>query len=581
MKNQDSAKLGELFKGAIDKKIEEISNTSIWNEKPVPPKTFFNEWMKSPLFPIQQEAVDNILVEERDGELHWSTKYNEAYLLYGEGSGKDFTVSRMWTYTVYYLLCLKNPQAYFNLGIDTEPIDLVNVSFDEDQALSVFFKKFKSCLTSTINPTTGKKWFEEKGMKIRETSKIQAIEFPKHITAYSLNSKEYKAEGKNVLMAVFDEMAVFKVDKAKELFNNLKGSMKSRFPNHHKFIAISYKRDDYDYMMVRWDETKNDKRAYRSGPFATWDVNLLRKKEDFADEYIRNPEDAERRYECKGNTIKEGYFKYKEKIRESINKSRKSPILEEVIPLRKINDIRFADWFKGVAGVGYGIHIDLAKGKETDNERPDCAGFVLGHLEPNLTDEELPILYVDLLCQIAAETKGKEIIFEDVRKLIYKLVNLGFNIEKVTLDGFNSIDFMQILNNKGIKAELLSVDRDIGPYDTTKSLIYQKRIDWYGYPVAIRELEELQERGGKVDHPEISRRRALEENGNDKGSKDVSDSLAGLSAQLLEYKVNKPKSKWVPLEGEGKYKENSNTKDPNARDYGENYKVNTEDEDDE
>ena len=40
MKNQDSAKLGELFKGAIDKKIEEISNTSIWNEKPVPPKTF-------------------------------------------------------------------------------------------------------------------------------------------------------------------------------------------------------------------------------------------------------------------------------------------------------------------------------------------------------------------------------------------------------------------------------------------------------------------------------------------------------------------------------------------------------------
>jgi len=592
MKNQNSdlsAKLDQQFRLILDQKIIEVQDTSIFISKPPTPREFFNDWLKQPAYPIQQEAIDNILLEERNGEMHWSNKFNEAYLLWGEGGGKDWTAAGIMTLALCYLTHHKSPQRYFNYTSDKAPIDLVNVSFDEDQAQNVYFKYLKKMISSTINPKTGKCWFEEIGMKIKETSKSQMIEFPKSITCYSLNSREYKIEGKGCIMAIFDEMAVFKVQKAKEMYESLKGNMKSRFPKEHKLIAISYKRDDYDYMMVRWDETKNDPKVYRSGPYATWDVNKRVKEEDFLDAFEKNPEDAERRYKCQGNTSKEGYFKYKDKIRESININRKSPILEETVPLRKINDIKFIDTFRGnyvngfpADGVrSYGIHIDLAKGKESDNERPDCAGFALGHLEPNLLDEERPTLYVDLFMQIAAEQRGKEIIFEDVRKLIYRLATLGFNIEKVTLDGFQSVDFMQMLNSKGIRAEGLSVDRDASAYDTIKSLIYQKRIDWYSYPVAIRELEELQDKGGKVDHPDISRRRALEENGNEKGSKDVSDALAGLSAQLLEYKLSKPRASWVPLDEGGKRKHSeSNTKDPNARDYGENYKVDTEDEDD-
>jgi len=495
-------------------------------------------------------------------------------------SGKSLSTSRMWTYAIYWILCLKNPQLYFELGISTEPIDLVNVSFDEDQAQFVFFKKLKTALASTIDPKDGKNWFEKRGMKIKETSKAQIIEFPKHITAYSLNSREYKAEGKNILMAVFDEMAVFRPDKARELYKNLKGSMLSRFPTQHKFVAISYKRDDYDYMMVRWDETKNDPNIYRSGPYWTWEVNLTKKQADFKNILESNPEDSERRYGCRGKTAQSGYFKYREKIKEGINKDRISPVMEETIPIREIARIRFHEWFKGERDSKYVVHIDLAKGKDTQFEKADCCGFALGH-KIELEEDKSKVI-IDLMLQIKA-LPGKEIIFEEIRAFIYGLGKIQeFNIEKVTLDGFQSTDFLQILRSKGIMAELLSVDRDASAYDTMKSLIYNSRLDYYGYPVFIRELEELILINSKVDHPEISRRRALEEK-DDRGSKDVSDAVAGVCKNLIaELNTSKPATKWLPVTDAGKFgQSNTNEKpqDPNSREYGSNYKVNDEEDD--
>ena len=58
-------------------------------------------------------------------------------------SGKDWTSSRLMCYALYWLLCLKNPQKYFALQDPKAPIEMVNVSFDEDQALYVYFKELK------------------------------------------------------------------------------------------------------------------------------------------------------------------------------------------------------------------------------------------------------------------------------------------------------------------------------------------------------------------------------------------------------------------------------------------------------
>jgi len=103
----------------------------------------------------------------------------------------------------------------------------------------------------------------------------------------------------------------------------------------------------------------------------------------------------------------------------------------------------------------------------------------------------------------------------------------------VTLDGWQSVEFIQRLQDKGIEAEVISVDKTMEPYNTLKGLLYTKQLDYYHYAVFIRELEELIVEKNKVDHPEISNRRALEED-LEYGSKDVADSVAGATYSALK-----------------------------------------------
>jgi len=50
---------------------------------------------------------------------------------------------------------------------------------------------------------------------------MSKVNFKKNITAHSLNSVKYSGEGKNILLAIFDEIAEFKPHKAKEIYDNL------------------------------------------------------------------------------------------------------------------------------------------------------------------------------------------------------------------------------------------------------------------------------------------------------------------------------------------------------------------------
>ena len=129
----------------------------------------------------------------------------------------------------------------------------------------------------------------------------------------------------NVLMAVFDEVGEFRVKKAKALYEALWHTETSRYGNRFKFFLISYMRDPFDFMMYRWNQTVNSKDVYRSLK-CTWEVNPLKKKEDFKKAYEKNPEDSARRYENKdiagaGNR----FFKYQKRIAQFANKSRNSP----------------------------------------------------------------------------------------------------------------------------------------------------------------------------------------------------------------------------------------------------------------
>lgn len=478
-------------------------------------------------------------------------------------SGKDFSCVRILIYTAYWLMCLKNPQRYFNFA-DNEDIDLINVSVTARHAKDVLFKRLTDALSRVINPNTGRNWFEEKGMDLRNKKDIQTtkVTFKKNITAHSLNSQKYSGEGKNILLAIFDEVAEFKPNKAKELYENLWFTAESRWgtaeSSPFRIMLISYLRHEFDYMAYRWEQSKDEKNVYRSNK-ATWEVRPDKKKEDFDKAFKKNPEEAARRYANELPTSSSNrFFRSKEKIRENINTNRTKPYMNNIINIHDLNTLTFKKWFKPYtveeleklksldskteeqqkrvellesrhSDTIYYIHLDLAKGKEGG----DCAGFAMGHpylVNPE-NEEEGSGVYIDLMMQLKG--KGGEIDFEAIRNFIYKLQSNGFPIGFVSSDQYQSLEMNQQLAKRGIKTGVFSVDRDDTGYQTLKELLYSDRLDYYNYSVFIRELEELIRDGKKVNHPEISRRRSIEEN-DERGSKDVSDSVAGLTAKAIE-----------------------------------------------
>ena len=565
-----------LGKSAKGKLTNWSKRNSMFEQLPVVPEVFFKDWLKPTLSEEQLKAVRSVFQNDDRG-LQWSNKYQEYLLLWGEGGGKDFICARILTYCAYWLMCLKNPQAYFNLA-DTEPIDLVNVSLSGRHAKNVFFYKFKNALRGVKNPETGKNWFKEQGMDLRDGKDVQTIsvEFPKRIRAHSLNSQTYGGEGLNVLLAIFDEVAEFRVEDAKKLYEALTNTATSRYGDDiFKIFLISYMRHENDYMMHRWEKTKNNSNVYRSCK-ATWEVNPRKTKEEFKKVYEINPEDSARRYEnkdLKHNLNK--FFKFPKRIDERVNKKRSSPFLDNVLYTEDLNTLSLADWFKprtteelwklhsnrkkGLtdaeqarktilehqhSGAVYNVHIDLAKAN-VENKN-DCAGIAMAHkflCNPYAEEDEelLYGAYIDFMIQLRSKT---ELNFENIRKFIYKLVALGFQIDKVTLDGWNSVDFCQLLKQKGIGTEILSVDRKRDPYVTLKSLLYTGRLDYYTYKIFLRELHDLEDINDKIDHPKVSRARAIDE-GTDRGSKDVADAVAGAAFGAISNSKNSD-SIWLP-----------------------------------
>ena len=543
--------IGSTWENFFDRQSKNNISTAKFIYKPVAPEIFFRDWMGQPLFPEQLNPINAMFTPDLED---LSTATNELLLMWGEGSGKDFLCERILIYVAYWLLCLKSPQKYLGRAEGT-PIDLVNTSVNEEHASNVFFEQFCQAIKLVINPDTGKNWFEEQGMDIRTGQDILTtkVKFPKNISAYSCNSVKYTAEGKNVLIGILDEIAEFKYDKAKSLYTNLKATATSRFPGKHKIILISYLRDEFDFMNSHWNEVEAMPTSLRDKVYmskkCTWEVNQTVTKLDYADAYEKDPEDSARRYENimpskKGaKFIKDGM-----RITNAVYDFEGSPIISETPYMStNLNEEIFQVWFKPyyikeiyrleqefaltptadlrlkIDGLkemhsngGYYIHIDLSKGAY------DYAGLCLLHTYQK-TESQVGY-HVDLIVQLQPD--GNEINFEQIREFIFKLQAQGFPIAKVSLDGWNSVDFMQLLDKRGITVELVSVDRTMQPYNTLKDVLYQEVLEYYYNPILLRELNELQLINGKVDHPKESPER-LKEEGKRLGSKDLADALAG------------------------------------------------------
>ena len=123
---------------AIDKAVTEVDEGCDvdWRINPVT----FEEFVASqehmdhpPLSPRQLNAVYSHLGKDPKKIFAGRSRYTISVLLYGKGSGKDLMASLVHCYLTYVLLCMRNPQKYFDWP-ETEHIDVLNVACSSGQA---------------------------------------------------------------------------------------------------------------------------------------------------------------------------------------------------------------------------------------------------------------------------------------------------------------------------------------------------------------------------------------------------------------------------------------------------------------
>lgn len=189
------------------------------------------------------------------------TIYNLFVMLVGKGGGKDYIASLVVTYIYYLLLCLKDPQEYFNFAAG-EPIEIMIVSYSEKQTINISFEKIKQrfkrwrWLHRRYSVFWGEKYISKPGNPevhvMREM--ISSYNSLRIITGHSMNEGY---EGYSPLFWVMSEASAFKTKTQErngdKVFSTLKSSASSRFPGRWRGMVMSFprnsKQEDFTYKL--------------------------------------------------------------------------------------------------------------------------------------------------------------------------------------------------------------------------------------------------------------------------------------------------------------------------------------------
>lgn len=477
--------------------------------------------------------------DEEKADERFSQTCKEIVNQLGKGAGKDFTSTIAVAYVVYLLMCLKDPAVYFDKS-SGDSIDIINIAINADQAQRVFFENF-------MNKIKKCSWFDGK-----YDDKAGAVKFDKNINVYSGHSEREAFEGYNTIMVILDEIAGFaeapdddsdesndlkKTSKA--IYKMYRASITSRFPDFGKLVLLSFPRHKDDFIQKAYDKLIAEKetvirhhtfkrdpdlpdgipgneltieweedhiiRYVRPKVFAlrrpSWEVNPARDIEDYKDDFFDDLGDALGRFACMPSNATRGFFKNMEMAEKSF--SRLNGVDSDGI---------FHPKFIPNEDTEYFMHVDLA-------QKHDKCAVAMAHVDKWIEYkvpgshlvEYLPLVVVDAI-RWWTPTKTQSVDFNSVIEYIKSVRRRGFTIKLVTFDRWNSHDTMQSLERANMTTENLSVAKK--HYDDWLVTMYDGRLSGPREETLLKEMEELQEKKGKVDHPR-------------KGNKDLCDAVCG------------------------------------------------------
>lgn len=276
-----------------------------------------------------------------------------------------------------------------------------------------------------------------------------------------------------------------------------------------KFIKETY---DYETRFFIWDKSL----AIQS---PTWNMRDGQEIETYLDEFRRNPANATRDFGANPIDAVNPAIENKDFIDLAFEKKKeiKHPILKppRIQPNGEVTETVFRPEFYTNDSLKRYCHVDIGLTR-------DRLGLAIGYaykwtentivdFKENTKMVKEPHINFDLIASFQGY-KDNPIQLLAIRKLILDVVSRGYKITQVTLDGYQSTDFIQSMQRMGIASKVLSIDKTQEPFDELIKSIYSKQINLYPLYIKtpdgkvnlphkeMRQLERLPEEG-KYDHP--------------------------------------------------------------------------------
>ena len=483
-----------------------------------------------------------------------SKNYEEMVFTGAIGIGKTRTGVICLCYLLYRLMCLKNPNAYFNL-LEGDKITIFFLNITLDLARGVGYNTMHEFLMASP-------WFMERGVV---TGVKNLVYNPPKNIIIEYGSSGGHGLGKAIFAAMLDEVdfkksgikgtsALDASNAIMEAYHVIKGRISSRFIKHGvlygKLFLVSSKKSEHDFLEQYVKKMKGPKMLVIDEP--QW---VVKPKGTFSDttfpvavgnrslKSMVLPDDLTE--EQRKSYIQQGYSiidvpdNYRDEFKLDINKalmdkagisiigatsffnydmfsqcyieSYKNPFITEVITTGMHDDLKLSDFFEidkvpyEVRSMPQFIHID---GSLTGDRTGISDVGVSGLKETKQYNGASEIVtnemtYKHIFTIGIKAPHGTEISFEKTRQFIYYLKASGFNIIGVSLDGFQSADMKQMLITQGYDATIISLDKTPQGYLALRSAMNDKRIGLIHLDLLETELVQLQRdvSTGKLDHP--------------------------------------------------------------------------------
>lgn len=481
-------------------------------------------------------------------------RYREALVTGGIGIGKTTIASIVLSYMTCCTLCLRDPQDYYSL-IKGSKIAFMMMSTKRTIALEVIFQDTKARIDNSP-------WFKSRHPRSGDYKNL--LVFDKNIHIIPGDSLETTFEGFNILGGVIDEIDSHKVtltkDYAENGYSTISARITSRFGDQGFLMLIGQTKTEGGFAMRRMEEFSAREDCY-AVKMAIWeslppekfcgrkfyydvirskvitDVEFVNLGLALSDSMIEIPVEYQQNFELDPDKalrdlagvprkVADPFIRNTDKISTALLRFLdRGPLVAQ--PWR---DNRLDPMLRCTDSLPRYGHIDIGY-----SANGDACGIAIGHIAEYVeTDDGLkPFIVIDAACRLTPPP-GRQLELAEARQVIYDLQARGFKIKKVTLDGFMSTDTIQMLRKRGIRSDLLSVDKKLLPYSDLRDAIYDERIaipsivgkrkrtDPREYDIIFTELSELgyAPNGDKVDHPV-------------NGTKDVSDAIAGTVHNLM------------------------------------------------